>query len=93
MSTLTSKYTPTELYELILWTIKNSGNGGDVFLTSTNDLIEVVDNEVFIITLSQKVDGEQYVTSRKQVKLYDLYLLFELFENAIDADETFNTGE
>lgn len=92
MNTLTSKYTPTELYELILWTIKDSGNGGEAFISSTNDLFVVEDDEIFITKLNE-VDGVQYTTSKKKLELYDLYLMFELFENVIDADKYPNEDE
>lgn len=83
MDTLTSQYTPLELYELILHTIKNSGNGGEVFLTSQSDLFEIKDNQIWLSKLKE-VDSVQYEVSTKQLEMYDLYLLFELFENVID---------
>lgn len=85
MNTLTSQYTPTELYELIQDTLENMGSGGgNAILTSSEDIISIQKSGSILLEVIKEVDGKRYVTSQKELELYDLYQLFELFENVCE---------
>lgn len=83
--TLTSQYTPSELYDLITDTIGYIGSGANnATLTSSDDIISIQRNGSILLQVIKEVDGERYVVSEKELELYDLYQLFELFENVYD---------
>lgn len=85
LDTLTSQYTPTELYDLTTDTIGNVGSGSNnAMLTSSEDIISIQKNGSICIEIIKEVDNQRYVISEKQLEMYDLYLLFELFENVYD---------
>lgn len=84
MDTLTSQYTPLELYDLTTDTIKNIGSGANnAILTINEDVISIQNGSILFQTLKE-IDGERYVISEKQLEMYELYSLFELFENVYD---------
>ena len=82
MNTLTSQYNVSELYDLVSETVINAGSGGVMFITET-DMIENENGRLYISHFKE-IKGENYVVSRKEIDPYTLYLLFDLFENAID---------
>lgn len=85
LDTLTSRYTPTSLYNLTTDTIMNMGSGSNnAILTINDDVISIQRNGSILIQTIKEVDGERYIISEKQLEMYDLYLLFELFENVYD---------
>lgn len=82
MATLTSQYTVQELYELMKETVKNAGNGGIMFLTET-DFFDIENGRLQLVHIKE-YEGVSHVISRKKIEPYTLYLLVDLFENAID---------
>lgn len=84
IDTITSQYTPLELYELTTDTIKNIGSGtNNAILTINEDVISIQNGSILIETIKE-VGNSRYVISEKRLGMYDLYLLFELFENVVD---------
>lgn len=82
LDTLTSLYTPTELYDLATDTIANMGSGSNnAILTINDDVISIQRNGSILFQTIKEIDGERYVISEKQLEMYELYSLFELFEN------------
>jgi len=85
LDTLTSRYTPTSLYDLTTDTIMNMGSGSNnAMLTNNEDIISIQRNGSILFQTIKEIDGERYVISEKQLEMYDLYSLFELFENVYD---------
>lgn len=83
MQTLTSHYSAQELYELTKETVEWNGNEG-VFSVTETDFFEVEENKLFLTRLKERESIHQ-VVSRKELEPHDLYLLFEMFENVVDA--------
>ena len=82
LDTLTSRYTPTSLYDLTTDTIMNMGSGSNnAMLTKNEDIISIQRNGSILFQTIKEIDGERYVISEKQLEMYELYSLFELFEN------------
>lgn len=84
LNTLTSQYTPSELYKLITDTIEGSGSGGDAILTNSGDVFSIQKDGSIFLEVIKKVDGERLIVSKKRLKMYEAYQLFELFENVYD---------
>lgn len=82
MNTLTSQYNASELYDLVSETVVNAGSGGVMFVTET-DIITHENGRLYILH-TKEIKGENFEISRKEIDPYTLYLLFDLFENAID---------
>lgn len=82
MQTLTSQHTVNSLYNLIMETVENAGNLGTLFLTET-DYFYIENGELFLAH-TKEFEGVNHEVSRKKIKPYELYLLFDLFENVID---------
>lgn len=84
LETLTSQYSPSELYGLVTDTIAESGNGGNALLTATEDIISIEEDGSIWLKVIKEIDNERFIVSKKQLKAYDLHLLFGLFENVYD---------
>lgn len=85
IDTLTSQYTPLELYNLTTDTIRNMGSGSNnAILTINEDIISIQRNGSILFQTLKEIDGEKYVISEEQLEMYNLYSLFELFENVYD---------
>jgi len=82
MQTLTSQYNLQELHNLILTAVDNAGNNGVLFISETAFFDN--SNGTLFLTHFKEVDGKNYETSRKELDPYNLYLLFDLFENVVD---------
>jgi hypothetical protein len=84
IETLTSRFTPSELYDLTTDTLKNIGSGANnAMLTINEDVISIQNGSIFIETIKE-VGNSRYVISEKRLGMYELYQLFELFENTYD---------
>ena len=70
------------LYNLITATVEDGGNLGILFLTKT-DYFYIENGELFLAKYPE-IEGVNHEVSRKKIKPYELYSMFDLFENDIN---------